>query len=167
MIVRAIKDRHGKDWQIAITVASVKRVRDLLSFDLCDVPGLSKIDDDVGLLIDLAYCLVKDQADAAGVDDVAFGRSFDGPTIEALQRAFWEEIHHFFRTRGRSNAAKAIAKFRTLMQMPIPSRPLTNSPELSASNPKERHSENLSGWSTDSDANGGTTPPVKSLPSSK
>jgi hypothetical protein len=70
------KDTEGRAWSVEITYSTVKRVRSILGVDIMEaVEGklMPKLISDPMLLVDVLYCIVKPQADAAGVTDEQFG----------------------------------------------------------------------------------------------
>jgi len=118
--VKTFNDSAGRTWQLAITVDAVRRVRDLVGVNLArliepreaggSLPLMTDLEDDLLLLVDVIYALVKPQADAAGVSDEDFGRALGGEAIAAAHEAFWRELADFFRSlRRRPNAAEARA----------------------------------------------------------
>lgn len=118
--MKTFQDSAGRIWNITITVDGVRRVKDLLGVNLAriieprekggEVPLMTDLEDDIMLLVDVIYALVKPQADAAGVSDEAFGAALGGEAIAAAHEAFWRELADFFRSlRRRPNAAEAAA----------------------------------------------------------
>ncbi|HUS46159.1 MAG TPA: hypothetical protein VM219_09050 [Phycisphaerae bacterium] len=118
--MKTFLDSAGRTWTIAITVDAVRRVRDLVDVNLAriieprkaggEVPLMTDLEDDLLLLVDVIYALVKPQADEAGVSDEEFGRALGGEAIAAAHEAFWRELADFFRSlRRRPNAAEARA----------------------------------------------------------
>jgi len=118
--MKTFNDSAGRTWTLAITVDAVRRVRDLVGVNLArlveprepgrELPLLTDLADDLILLVDVIYALVKPQADALGVSDEDFGRALGGEAIAAAHEAFWRELADFFRSlRRRPNAAEARA----------------------------------------------------------
>ena len=113
--MRSFKDINGKDWEIAHTVTSAKRVRDLLGLDLLqpeagEPPNITRLGTDEILLCDVIYVLCKNQADERGISDEDFGKGLGGAAILAAQTALYEELIDFFRLRGRQDRAAAVQK---------------------------------------------------------
>lgn len=119
--MKTFKDRNGTTWIIEINVAQFKRVRDLAGVDLAPlgkmlVPGsngektLSALIDDPVKLVDVLYVLCMDQAKRADISDEAFGRSFDGETLERATMAFLEELADFFPEPLRSALGQIVAR---------------------------------------------------------
>jgi len=124
--MKAFTDNAGKTWSIAMTIDSVKRVRDLLSVNLVEPeagepPLLTRLGTDEILLCDVVYCLIKPQADTLGVTDEDFGRALGGDAILAAQTALYEELVDFFQKRGRPDRARAVAAQKTMIEMAIES----------------------------------------------
>ena len=124
--MKAFTDNAGKTWSVAMTIDSVKRVRDLLGVNLVEPeagepPLLTRLGTDEILLCDVVYCLIKPQADTLGVTDVDFGRALGGDAILAAQTALYEELVDFFQKRGRPDRARAVAAQKTMIEMAIES----------------------------------------------
>ncbi len=116
--MKTFKDSQGREWNLAINVDAVKRVRSLLDVDLLEVTDgklLERIASDEVLMVDLVYVLVKPEADAKGVTDEEFGRAMAGDAIDAAYTAFMEELTSFFRNpQRRALLKKALAKLNDL-----------------------------------------------------
>jgi hypothetical protein len=123
-MMKTFTDNAGRGWTVALTIDSVKRVRDLLGVNLLelnkgDPPLLTQLGQDVILLCDVIYCLVKPQADAAGVSDEQFGAALGGEAILEAQKAFFQELVGFFRQVGRGDMAQAAEKQQRMIQLAI------------------------------------------------
>jgi len=124
--MRTFTDSAGRAWQLAITVDAVRRVRDVVGVNLArliepreaggSLPLLTDLEDDLLLLVDVIYALVKPQADAQGVSDADFGRALGGEAIAGAHEAFWRELADFFRNLKRSAPARAIEKQLALVE---------------------------------------------------
>ncbi len=117
-------DSTGKKWVLSLTIDAVKRCRDLLNVNLLepekgDPPLLTRIGTDEILFCDLLYCLCKPQLDQAGITDQQFGQSLGGDAILSASNAFYEEMVDFFRKRGRSDRAKAVAKQQEVIDLAV------------------------------------------------
>lgn len=122
--MKIFKDSKGRNWEIAINIGTVKRVRDLLSVNLIEIeagepPLLTRLGTDVIFLCDVIYCLVKGQADLKGITDEEFGSSLGGDSIIEAQKAFYEELTDFFRQCGRTDRIKAIAAQMKMIELSI------------------------------------------------
>ena len=113
--MRTFKDKAGRNWTVGINLATAKRLRDTLNVDLLqpevgDPPLLTRLGTDEILLGEVLCCLLSDQFEAhkVGADDVL--AAFDGEILLAAQEAFYEDLVDFFRGRGRTDRAKAVAK---------------------------------------------------------
>jgi len=113
--MKTFKDKADRNWTIGINLATAKRLRDTLNVDLLqpeigDPPLLTRLGTDEILLGEVLCVLLADQFDTHKVsaDDVM--AAFDGQTLLAAQEAFYEDLVDFFRSRGRTDRAKAVAK---------------------------------------------------------
>lgn len=103
--MKIFSDSKDRQWELAINVGQIKRVRELLDVDLSDLPVdgelLSRLQTDDVLLVNVAYVLVRQQAEEQGVTDIEFGESMDGPTLDQVEEAFFAEMLGFFRSSRR------------------------------------------------------------------
>ena len=79
-----------------------------IGYDAGDPPLLTRLGTDELLLGEVLCALLETQFEANKVaaEDVRAG--FDGTTLLAAQKAFYEELVGFFRSRGRSDRARAV-----------------------------------------------------------
>lgn len=93
-------DTAGRRWNLALSVGTVKRVRDLAGVDLLAVldkpQSLIDLAGDPVRFVDVLYVVIKPQADQVGISDESFGESLDGETVEAATDAFLEALVDFF-----------------------------------------------------------------------
>jgi len=114
------KDTKGRDWQLEITVAAVKRVRSLTGVDcykLIDdkLQPLVDLMGDPVRLCDVLFALVQRQAQQQGLTDEDFGAALGGDVLGAAAEAFVQELVDFFPDpRVRKALAGALAKGRTV-----------------------------------------------------
>lgn len=112
--MRTFTDTAGRTWTLQLNLGTAKRVRDVLNVDLLqpeqgDPPLLTRLGTDELLLGEVICCLLADQFEARKVTDADIRAGFDGATLLAAQKAFYEEIEDFFRQRGRLDRARAVA----------------------------------------------------------
>lgn len=117
-------DGTGRTWEIALTIAAAKRVRDLVDVNLLELdrgkpPLLTRLGLDVILLCDVIFALIKPQADPLGVSDSDFAGALGGDVILAAQNAFREELVDFFRKLSRIDLAKAIEAQRQMINLAV------------------------------------------------
>jgi len=108
-------DRSGRTWTVTLSLGTAMAVKAKLGVDLLqpeagDPPLLTRLGTDEMLLGEVLCAMLEPQFEAQGVtvDDVRAG--FDGQTLLAAQKAFYEELIDFFQSRGRTDRAKAVAK---------------------------------------------------------
>lgn len=158
--MRFFTDSRGQQWELAVSVGSIRRVRaltqaagqpvDLLRPEEGDPALVERLVDPL-FVCDLVYCLVKPQADSLGVDDQAFGERMVGPAIGAAMTALYEELIDFFQSIGRTHLAELLQTHKNIVQAiveqvtsqvrqenptrSIPTSSSTSSPASSASTP--------------------------------
>lgn len=117
--MQIFKDGLGRDWQVALNVYQMKRIRAALGIDLVNVIALDKdgkvkvdlvdrIANDPCLLVDILWVLVEEQAKAINVTDAQFGEALAGDAIENATRAFLDELVDFFPGARRLFLKKAV-----------------------------------------------------------
>ena len=103
-------DNLGRNWRLALNVASARRVRNETGVNLLEVEQLTKELADPFTLFDVLWHLVSEQAAAAEVSPEQFGESLTGDAVELATMALLEEIIDFFPQRRRMILKKAFAK---------------------------------------------------------
>ncbi|MBI9017373.1 MAG: hypothetical protein JEZ07_08955 [Phycisphaerae bacterium] len=111
--MRIFSDTTGRQWQINMTIGSVKQVKaltgyDLLELDKGDRPLLATLRTDIMAVCDVIFALVKKQAEEAGISDEQFAEALGGNAIVVAQDAFWDELEDFCQSLNRQHLAKAI-----------------------------------------------------------
>lgn len=117
--VTPFKDTEGRTWEIAINTTAIKRVREMCDVNLLDIADkevLQQLSNDLVLLVDVLYCLVKKQADEAGVTDEKFGEALGGDVLDDAVVAFRKELVDFFPKRRRETLRKLLEKEEALEQ---------------------------------------------------
>lgn len=119
--MKSFKDTAGRNWQVAINVGSIKRVRDQAEIDLTTVLDpkanlLERLSNDPVLLVDVLWILVAPQAEKLGVSDEQFGEGLGGDALEAATTAFLEALADFFPSGRRRVLRDLIAKMGDLQQ---------------------------------------------------
>ena len=132
--MKAFRDNANREWTVEVNVEALKRVKSLLDVDLLNAAGgklLERLIADPVLLCDVVYCLVKPQADQAGVPDEDFGRAMAGDAIDAATSALLEELVGFFPQARRRVLAKAVQKMDQLQDRIVAgAEELLDSPEI-------------------------------------
>jgi hypothetical protein len=116
--MRVFKDNAGRSWSISVNIASAKRVRDVLKFDLLDLAGgniFDRLGDDPILAANVLWVLVMPDAAKLGVTDEQFGEALGGDAFDAATDALVEEVFDFFPQRKRKVLGNLKEKF-TLFQ---------------------------------------------------
>jgi len=108
-------DRAGRTWTITLTLGTAMAVKEQLGVDLLqpeagDPPLLTRLGTDEMLLGEVLCAMLQQQFETQGVTAEELRDGFDGQTLLAAQKAFYEELIDFFQSRGRTDRAKAVAK---------------------------------------------------------
>jgi len=113
--MKTFTDAAGRTWTISLNLGTAMAVKARLDIDLLqpeagDPPLLTRLGTDEMLLGEVLCALLEGQFESHKVtaDDVR--AAFDGQTLLAAQKAFYEELIGFFQSRGRNDRAKAVAK---------------------------------------------------------
>ena len=111
--MKTFTDAAGRTWTLSLNLGTALKVRDALDVDLLqpeqgDPPLLTRLGTDELLLGQVICCLLADQLEAHKVTEADVRAGFDGQTLLAAQTAFYEELVGFFRSRGRTDRARAV-----------------------------------------------------------
>ena len=113
--MKTFTDNAGRTWTVNVNVDAVKRVRSLCDVDLMDAVTdggklLERLVADPVLLCDVVFSICKEEADAKGISDVAFGRAMAGDPIEHATTALLEELVDFFPEKQRTVFRTVVGK---------------------------------------------------------
>jgi hypothetical protein len=115
--MRTFRTSDGVEWQVAVNVGTVKRVRDLTSVNLLDLVGnhhsISELFSDDVRFAEVLCAVVRPQLEAAGKSDDQFFAAINGDVIETAAEALLAEVVNFFQEPRRSLLQKAMEKYRT------------------------------------------------------
>jgi len=122
--MKTFSDAAGRTWTLALTLGTAMHVKakldiDLLQIESGDPPLLTRLGTDEMLLGEVLCALLDPQFEAHKVTAEEVRNAFDGRTLLAAQKAFYEELIDFFQSRGRTDRAKAVAKQMNLIQAAI------------------------------------------------
>ena len=98
----SFKDTEGRVWTLRITVAAIRRIKDIAGIDLGDFSvfgeggPFSDLGSDSCRLVEIVYAAVKPEADILGVTMEKFMESFVGETVVKASEAFLESLADFF-----------------------------------------------------------------------
>ena len=111
--MKIFTDAAGRTWTIALNLGTALAVKEKLGVDLLqpeagDPPLLTRLGTDELLLGEVLCALLGEQFEANEVTAEDVRAAFDGATLLAAQKAFYEELVGFFRSRGRSDRARAV-----------------------------------------------------------
>ena len=113
--MKTFTDAAGRTWSITLTLGTAMVVKESIGVDLLqpetgDPPLLTRLGTDEMLLGEVLCAMLAGQFETHKVTAGDVRNSFDGQTLLAAQKAFYEEMIGFFRSRGRNDRAKAVAK---------------------------------------------------------
>jgi len=117
---RKFTDSQGRDWDLTLTVADLRRCKDLAGIDIAaKVEGglFDELADDPILLCDTLAAIVRPQMDVRGLTDEQFAAALGGDVIEAATEALIAAIVYFFRSRHGGIVAKIAKKRKSLQGM--------------------------------------------------
>jgi len=134
--MKTFTDAAGRTWTIALNLGTAMAVKDAVGVDLLqpempyrdpssseasakEEPLLTRLGTDEMLLGEVLCALLGDQFETHNVTDAQVRAGFDGNTLLAAQKAFYEELVDFFRSRGRADRAKAVAKQMALIDAAV------------------------------------------------
>jgi hypothetical protein len=112
------KLRSGEQFVIEISMATVKRVRQLLGVNVLDILGTGDdlggyITDDVKI-VDVLCAVCRPQLERLGMSDEDFGRGFDQEALVNATNTLMDEVKDFFLEPRKGLLARAIAKARAI-----------------------------------------------------
>lgn len=122
--MKTFTDAAGRTWTLTLTLGTAMKVKAKLDIDLLqpeagDPPLLTRLGTDEMLLGEVLCAMLEGQFEANKVTDEDVRSSFDGQTLLAAQKSFYEELIAFFRSRGRNDRAKAVAKQMAMIEAAV------------------------------------------------
>ena len=122
--MKTFTDAAGRTWTLALTLGTAMKVKAKLDIDLLqpeagDPPLLTRLGTDEMLLGEVLCAMLEGQFETHKVTDDDVRAGFDGQTLLAAQKAFYEELIGFFRSRGRNDRAKAVAKQMAMIEAAV------------------------------------------------
>ena len=113
--MKTFTDANGRSWTLTLNLGTAMTVKARLDIDLLqpeqgDPPLLTRLGTDEMLLGEVLCVMLEGQFAVHKVTEDDVRACFDGQTLLAAQKAFYEELINFFQSRGRKDRAKAVAK---------------------------------------------------------
>jgi hypothetical protein len=117
--MKSFTDATGRFWTLTLNLGTAMSVKSRLNIDLLQPeqadssggpPLLTRLGTDEMLLGEVLCIMLEGQFAKQGLTEDDVRSCFDGETLLAAQKAFYEELIDFFRGRGRNDRAKAVAK---------------------------------------------------------
>ena len=136
-MAETFKDRHGAEWDCAITTGALKRVLKLCQIDLTklfedeEATAVRQLLADPLVIVDVIYAVVKPQADAKRITDEQFGELLCGQFMADANAALLDSLHVFFSALNSDMGvmwADTVDKFRR-GKLQVWSRTLTHMQE--------------------------------------
>ena len=112
--MKTFKDTEGREWNIAATIGSLRRVKDLAEVDLTDPRSIASLGDDPFTFGSVLYALCKPQIDARNLTEEQFAAAFDGDVCDAAASAVVEELISFSRPAKRQTLRRVMEKKQAL-----------------------------------------------------
>ena len=107
--MKTFTDNKGRNWNIEINIATVKRLKGF-NINLMDaIRGdlIKEVSDDPIYLADLIFYICKPQADELKISDEDFGSALAGDAIQKATDALLDELIDFFPPGKRQVLRKA------------------------------------------------------------
>ena len=110
----SFKDNMQREWNLSISVATIKRVKELTGVNLGlllndEMALLQRVLGDPIELVNVVYAICVNDCERLGVTDEQFGESLAGDSIEHCIDAFMEAVIDFFPSR-QGKILKAIVR---------------------------------------------------------
>jgi len=115
-------DNRNREWNLAINIDAIKRVRDKVDVDLLDMENgrvFERLIDDPVTLCNVIFVLILPEAEKKSITDEDFGRSMAGDAIEHATTALLEELVDFFPGPRRATLKKALGKLQKVQSLMI------------------------------------------------
>ena len=122
--MKIFKDAIGREWKIIVTLGAAMDIKERFDIDLLrpeegDPPQLTKLATDEYLLAEIIAALLEDQFEEKGINARDVFKNFDGDTLAASHKAFYEELIDFFRVTARADRAEAVIKQAEMISLGI------------------------------------------------
>jgi len=114
--MKMFKDRLGREWTVELTVASMRRVKDLAQVDLLKI-GSGKVDsltNDPYKIVEVIGVLVNPQIKERGLSMDVFLEGLSGESLDAASQALLDEVIDFFPSRRGVILRKIMATAREI-----------------------------------------------------
>lgn len=113
--MKSFRTKDGTDWQVTVSVATIKRVMDRTGLKLTDLFTAEKIKEffaDEIRFCEVVYATVLPQAEAAGKSLDDFLGVVDGEVIESAAEALLAEVADFFQEPRKGLLKKVMEKYQ-------------------------------------------------------
>jgi len=141
--VQSFTDAKGRAWEVAIDIPTAERVEHFTDLNILDSDGAQGLVDTIEDPLALArvlYAVCKEQADAQGIDRLAFLAGIVGDALDGARHALQEAIVAFFPPRRRKQLMAIRQQMRQVQELQAAASlglTSTSSQAPSASSPSE------------------------------
>jgi len=108
--VKTFKDTEGRSWDIAATIGSLRRVKDLADVDLTDPKRLAELGEDPFVLGSVLFAICRPQIEQRDLSEEQFAAAFDGDVVDRAADALVEELISFSRPAKRATLRRVMDK---------------------------------------------------------
>lgn len=112
----SFKDKAGRQWSLALTVGTVKRVESMTGVNLgaCDQRMFEALATDWCKLVDVVCAVVRPQLEEGGMSDEDFAEALGGDELQSAIDALLAALVDFFPPKKRPVLQKAIDKMNAM-----------------------------------------------------
>lgn len=118
------KDEQGTEWAIKINMGTIKRLQEELDVDVGSLlehqfKGLADLLANPFRFFSVISILVDKQAEAMGIDEVAFAERFNGPALHDSIDAFVDALASFYPSHHRKAILTLVAKIKRMWELAV------------------------------------------------
>lgn len=118
--MRSFIDDHKRQWDIRVTIGSVKKIKSRCNIDLFDFGKdgfLKTLIEDHNIMADIYWILLEKQAKENEIDLDSFLDGLAGDTLPLALKAFLDDLIDFFQGSKKKAAKTVLAKTNDLVEM--------------------------------------------------
>jgi hypothetical protein len=121
-MAREFKDEQGRAWTVHISCSSLKKIQASAGFDFADISNGKAIDMFGGNsthLLDVAWPLVKADAEKRGIDLESFGDGLRGDAVAEAIAVLKEELLSFFPSTRRLLMKRLLDRMEVIVSQQV------------------------------------------------